>query len=461
MMNGRIKTFLEYFILGHVYIILYYISFRLPEKYFIYSSVHMIMASILLTVYSDSLRIQYLKKSYSIVTSMLWMIVIYFYVAAIKYPTCFFLVVNFNSNPIFRLEGSCIIAASTLIAIIINKNGTIILGNDDIFQVKDYVLLIFICVMFYTNILHPQMIHSAGYFNEDSVFMQIFKEGLNALFIIIAFYNTINANVKISIKLSGGKRLPVGRKHIYLFIILFIYLVGAIITGRRTTLIMPVALVLSMMQREYIIKPKTIIHITALIPIIYILISVLSFHVSKRLGEDASSYAAVLGYRLDLADFANEIASRTNIHTRNAKEILFDGMKSFFPTAIANHIGIDKTAVQRGYGGAYDELMSIAGLTTVDYGSNAFVMGATVAGYIGMVFMLPIITVVYRMVEHLFNRYFRHKSVFIGILSFYYLKIEMLWVSFFPRILWCVIICIFASIIMKIMYFAKAITYSE
>lgn len=419
---------------GLIYVIIYFVLYKLDYSTFAYCIGQVILASILLSIFFARLDSNSEYSCFSIVDIMIWMVLIYYYVASIKYPTIFFY--EYNSDPSFRFWACFIVFIACLIPLLLCHSAPIKLNKIGKYNVSPILIWGYIAFLAFYKIISPSAIYGTGktIVTSEEILSMVVINSLNAIFLTAAVQQIKPRDIPRTYKLGNLKLTIRYRNYLSVVCIIFIYLYGAILTGQRSSMFLPLFQIITLLLMSGIIKVKTIVTITAIVPIAYIVYSSIVFAVSGRLGVGANlqSVATTLGYRCDLADFPNQIAANAKLGSLGAWQTIKEG----FLNAVPSFLGINKATFQRGGGGGYDSLMQLVGLGTTDYGSSVFAMGASVGGYIGIIFSLFLLVIFEQFVERVIVRHSNDAVFYLSILAYYFIQIEIYWTNIFSKVLW-------------------------
>lgn len=454
------RTFLKSLLLGYIYVLSYYIWFKLSWDTIVYAFVHVSISSVLLALILIKMKKSTREQKFSMASITMWITSIYFQVSSIKYAGQFYIGLISNNNE--RLMGSMLIAASMFSALVvwsvINGRRKRDYYNTNFINVNKCVVWIFTFLWMYINIKQYLNDPVSIYFKKAentsmSIFLDVIENVILAILILISLIKLEERNKAVVISISGHSIVSIKhRGYGPLLLLIGVFIFNAIVNGQRSAMFIPVfgTIIGFIVLRK--ISIDSIAKLTCYIPIIYLLFSLLAFSVSGRLvNTDNSATAETLAYRCDLSDFAYTIAKFTS-----GEDHSIESVREGILMAVPSFTGIQKSDIE--FGGQYDKILNAANLTITDYSDTLFSMGASIGGYVG-VFILYILFIIYLEFIDKWMSSCGFVGLCLKLAAFrYFVFIELSWVSFFSTTFHAIIGLIVAWIIVKVLLIMGIIT---
>lgn len=407
--------FLAIISLNIFFVLSFYALFKLDKSSQNYSLVHAIMSGVLILQLGNVLK---KSKKISLGFLLVYVLCMYFQFSMIKYCRVgvFY---GFSKDNRIRFQGTIIVF---VILFFVNKvqqfssKGRDSAVNPEIEEkpagyklwvwiISSFLLVYYFLIYDYTNSIYD----SANYHSQSKV-----VELMLSITIVVGIYLTVFY-------------LDVHRPITYfpLFFDMISITYYAMRTGSRAQFFAYALLALYMLVENRILKYRwfTIAQLAA--PWFMIVFTYISFWVSGRYSSDFAKVTAMnIAYRFDLSDLAVNILNNTSWFRFDFSEIL-GGLQNCIPSFV--------TTRHKGFV-AYHNMLSEAHLiAAVDYSDTFFSMGASVGGVIGMILIVPILYIIYEIIDQRLSKQ-SNKGILIKMICILSLtRIETVWISFIPE----------------------------
>ncbi|NGM83575.1 hypothetical protein G5B47_14225 [Paenibacillus sp. 7124] len=384
----------------------------------IFGILHSILAGILATKLLNTLIILNNNKKYSVVLFFLLMHVIYYGVSSLKYlePQ---LLPGLVQNIQNRFFGDVIIFVSIYLSIEIwyrkIRKSNFSFQIISISKVKNLslaIMFIFIIDIILSIYIYKNTIQIESNSIDVGIIQTQFLLDSILTFLLIVYF---------------GKKKSV----FYIFLFLTLVILRGFFYDSRTTLLSPILILIGglyIMNKINSTFPEKIIKYGSSFIIIFSSIFLLiTNRITTNDGTDRLKF--LLAYRFDLSDFAMTILLNNNSKIINFKPVI-DALILNIPSFIySNKLEVIS------YGINYNNLLVNYNLISgLDYQDTYFSMGAMVLGWLGIIFIIPILTYLFCILEVWFN-----EKKHVGLINKFFLLsiiviIENEWNKFFSNI---------------------------
>lgn len=435
-----------------LYIINYFVSIILMSvlTIYIYSAfnivnyelffcgfIHSIMSGFLIACFLNKVIKLRKQQKYSIVLFFLFMHIIYFSASSLKYFDLQLLPMMIDDTQ-YRFFGDCIVFFAIYSSIIIwyfnvkrsklsfynTYNSDININTTKILFILLFIVDIFLSISLYRSLY-------------DGFTLAILKNIITIvdcllILTIVSFYNKKNGSV------------------VGIILLLVFILIRGILYDSRTNMLAPIMMIISLFYINNKMNVKLIEILIKYGTIIILLFSLIYLSINRLSSGGLERLKFLISYRFDLSDFATTICNNMGINFDLAS--LTDAFILNIPTLIyndkLNNISYDKY---------YNTMIGNYGLLPgLDYTDTYFSMGAMLFGWIGFIFILPLMTYIFVRLEIFLDskKYFGFINRFFLIIIL--ISIETEWVRFFSNLRNLAILAILAILLPSIMVKTKA-----
>ena len=321
---------------------------------------------------------------------------LYFFMGSVKYAIPY-IHREFISDNNLRLIGSFIVFISMEIAVLI---------VDNIYKKKSCMVwkirsmrfsfgilftssIVYFAYVVIEHILHPQITY-AGYKAEYKS-----TAGTIQFLIDVLVYFLIFATCYF---------FEVEKKKTWIPSIIVILAMGydAVMSGSRSKLLFKGVLFLYLFLYLGKIKVRTVYRLILIIPLLFIIFTVLVFNISGRmeLGDYQDTNDMLIRQicrRFDYSDLPMSIMRNTSYFSIELGTVI-DGIKNTIPNYFMNE---QKVVDESGY---YELLKRAKMRPGVDYGESLFSMGQNIGGIFGMLLFYPVVIWIYDLVDRRLTR---------------------------------------------------------
>lgn len=403
------------FLSTYCYILGFYLYFNLSVNTMGYCLIHGTFSSMLLIYVLDIMKQSRRENRFSVVLLFFYISVLYAHISCMKYVIQY-LYPGFIEDNNDRLVGSLVVLFVMWATIFIwnyfskkhyhsNESAVTKLDEMNINQIMLWTLVIILGIVKLFAV-------KSGNANETKIsFVVDLVMNITLAFTVI--------NYKPGRIIVNRFKIPSGLLPI--ITIFSIYLYCALITGKRSAVIVLFVILICSLIMLNKINFIYIEVVTVLAPIGIACLTIALGMISKRYDFFGELLVRNLVYRFDLSDFAITLSSKMPHYQI---ETFIDGIRSAIPAFI--YPG------KMNYLQSYYDLMSSCGLRAVeDFNDTVFSMGTQLFGYWGLFLTFPLISFFFSAVDTLLNK-LDVKGMFLKILLIGYFaqSIESDWARF-------------------------------